>query len=159
MTSEYKQVLEFTKESGYECSDEPKAMTKQEVKFVTSMVLDELMELMVTIEPCYKLEMIKMIINSRDLPYKKIDNEIELIAEQADAMVDANYYMLNAACKNGMQLDKIFQEVHMANMNKRDKETGKFLRNESGKIIKPKDWKEPDIIGVVKEMYKLNSIE
>ena len=34
-------------------------------------------------------------------------------------------------------------------MAKRDPETGKFLKREDGKIIKPKGWKAPDVEGEV----------
>ena len=43
----------------------------------------------------------------------------------------------------------IFSLVHAANMAKRDPETGKFLKREDGKIIKPKGWKAPDVEGEV----------
>ena len=62
-------------------------------------------------------------------------------------MVDIWYYSLNAAAKKGIDLSKIFEEVHAANMAKKDPTTGKFIIRESdGKIIKPDGWKEPNIM-------------
>ena len=53
--------------------------------------------------------------------------------------------MLNAAAKKGIDIDATFNEVHRANMDKKDQLTGKFLRREDGKIIKPTGWKQPCI--------------
>jgi predicted HAD superfamily Cof-like phosphohydrolase len=59
---------------------------------------------------------------------------------QADALVDVYYYSLNAAAKNGFNISAVFGIVHAANMAKRDPATGKFLKREDGKIIKPSGW-------------------
>lgn len=72
-------------------------------------------------------------------------DEATVISEQADAFVDVYYYMLNAAAKKGINVSKIFDIVHGANMAKRDPTTGKFLKRDDGKIIKPAGWKAPDI--------------
>ncbi len=60
---------------------------------------------------------------------------------QADALIDVYYYSLNAAAKKGINLSAIFKIVHAANMAKRDPATGKFLKRDDGKIIKPAGWK------------------
>ena len=69
-------------------------------------------------------------------------------------MVDAWYYMLNAASKRGIDLSKIFDEVHSANMRKKDPETETFKKRDDGKILKPKDWKPADIVSLVSNMGK-----
>ncbi len=68
-----------------------------------------------------------------------------IISEQADAFVDVYYYMLNAAAKKGVNVSAIFDIVHNANMAKRDPATGKFLKRDDGKIVKPAGWRAPDI--------------
>jgi len=72
-------------------------------------------------------------------------DEATVISEQADAFVDIYYYMLNAAAKNGVNVSAIFDIVHGANMAKRDPATGKFLKRDDGKIIKPPGWQAPDV--------------
>lgn len=150
--SEYSRVKEFNKAADQECSDIPRAMTKDEVHFLTKMMLDELMEFMVTVNPEYKVEMIKMIGRSKDLKFNENISNEELIAEQGDALVDCNYYALNAAVKCGIPLDKIFDEVHQANMNKVDPITGKCNIREDGKILKPEGWSPPDIVSLIKKL-------
>eukprot|EP00961_Rhodomonas_salina_P176604 2380272-Rhodomonas_salina.2 len=60
---------------------------------------------------------------------------------QADALIDVYYYSLNAAAKKGMNISAVFDIVHAANMAKRDPATGKFIKRDDGKIIKPDGWK------------------
>lgn len=80
-----------------------------------------------------------------------------IIAEQADAAADIIYYLANAYAKIGVNLGRVLKEVHKANMNKRFESDGKFHRNEEGKVIKPKEWKEPDIKKCIEEQIKNKS--
>ena len=89
----------------------------------------------------------KMIDEAKNIPKMNVAPNCtnELIAEQSDAFVDIWYYSLNCMAKQGVNLSKIFDLVHNANMAKRDPLTGKFIKREDGKIIKPKGWKAPDV--------------
>merc|ERR1719336_2468089 len=69
----------------------------------------------------------------------------KIISEQGDALDDIWYYSLNAACKKGVNLCSIFDVVHAANMAKIDPATGKCIKREDGKIMKPAGWKAPDV--------------
>ena len=72
-------------------------------------------------------------------------DETEMVANQADALVDIRYYSLNAAAKKGVNLSSLFDIVQAANMAKKDPVTGTFLKREDGKIIKPQGWTLPDV--------------
>ena len=73
-------------------------------------------------------------------------NELhELIGEQGDAFVDIWYYSLNCMAKKGVNLSKIFNLVHAANMDKKDPKTGKFIKRSDGKILKRKGWLPPNV--------------
>ena len=91
----------------------PIFLSPEKVNFITQMVNDELEELKVA----------------------------KTIGEQADALVDAIYYICNTAVKQGINLDNIFNIVHEANMSKIV--NGKVLRRQDGKILKPDGWKDP----------------
>lgn len=153
-------VRQFTKESGANAPNEPELMTKDEVLFLIKMMLDEIMELGATVSEPHEVKyaMIKMITDSKDLPKVEGTKE-ELIGEQGDALVDSYYYSLNAAAKKGVNLSKIFELVHKANMDKRDPTTGTFLKREDGKIIKPQGWKEPNITEEIRRQTKEGSFE
>lgn len=150
LKSDSDKVKEFTEASlNINCPKEPILIPKDEIIFTIRMIFSEASELVSTVtsnsEECK--ELLNDALNNIDL-CKKYDykDDIERIAAQADAMVDANYYMQNIACKHGMNLSKIFDIVHDANMNKRDPITYQFIRRESdGKIMKPLNWKAPDI--------------
>lgn len=142
-------VKEFTEASGFDIPKEPKKMTKEEVHFIVKMVIDEMMELMATVESPveYKMNMVRMIVQAKEVTRDFANmSDDEIIAEQHDAFVDSWYYSLNSASKNGVNLSKIFTLVHDANMAKRDVESGRFLKREDGKIIKPVGWVEPNIV-------------
>lgn len=156
--SDSQKVREFTEQSsGKECPSQPEPMDANEVKFIIRMVLSEMVELAqtVTTNSTEAVKFVKECMgadvkqnykppNLQDPEYKAM-----MCAEQYDAMVDAYYYMLNAACKKGVNLSNIFDVVHAANMNKRWPD-GTFHRREDGKIIKNPDWKEPDVKGEIK---------
>lgn len=153
-------VREFTKESGSDVPNKPELMNKDEVFFLIKMMLDEIMELAATVaDPQFtKFNMIKMICDSKDIEQNMCCEPVR-IAEQADALVDCYYYSLNAAAKKGVNISKIFQLVHKANMDKRDPITGKFIKREDGKIIKPQGWKAPDIREEIIKQIKEGSFE
>ena len=153
-------VKQFTEEStGKVCPATPQIMNKDEVKFLISMVNSEMLELALTV--CNSPEEAIQLFNDarfRDFNtnYVRPSSNVQLIAEQADAMVDAWYYMLNAGAKKGINLDKVFDVVQDANMNKRFPD-GTFHRREDGKVIKPQDWKEPDIDSEIQRQLKHGS--
>ena len=152
-------VREFTGGAGQPTPERPCAMNEDEVRFITKMILDETMELLATMYPpsVAKQTMKKFIDDSKDLPQEsyKDTEAFQIIADQADALVDIYYYSLNAACKKGINLSAIFGIVHQANMNKRDPATGKFIKRESdGKIIKPAGWTPPDVEGEIQRQLK-----
>ena len=155
-------VKEFTEGStGKECPQYPVAMQKDSVVFLIKMVISELDELMCTVSQ-NKDEKDKLMLEAfqaRD-ECKDFDHEYQVkkIAAQADAMVDAWYYMLNASAKHGMNLSDLFKVVHQANMNKRDPKTGKFVRRASdGKIVKPEGWMPPDIEKEIQRQLEFGS--
>jgi predicted HAD superfamily Cof-like phosphohydrolase len=150
-------VKEFTVATGYDIPKEPQKMNKDQVHFIVKMMIDEIKELMATVEKPeeYKKTLINLIDHTKDVerPFETMSDE-EIIAEQHDAFVDSYYYTLNCAAKNGVNMSKIFNLVHQANMAKKDPESGLFNRRADGKIIKPPGWIEPDIVGEIKSQIK-----
>lgn len=151
LSSDALNVHQFTTETGHLCPDTPQVMSKESAKFIIRMVMSELDELACTVceTADERDQLMQDALDSRD-PCEHLrssyQSKEELIGAQFDALVDAWYYSLNTAAKHGVNMSKIFNVVHTANMNKRDPKTGKFLRRESdGKIIKPEGWQAPDI--------------
>ena len=153
-------VKQFTEEStGQACPTTPKVMGKDAAIFLIKMVMSELVELAQTVTDDTETAVALV----RDcagvdahLSYKLPTASIEVVAEQADALVDAMYYMHNAGCKHGWNLTQVFNVVHQANMAKKwDDNT--FHRRDDGKVIKPQNWVEPDIVAEMTRQEKQGS--
>lgn len=106
-------VREFTVACNEGIPQKPQFMTQEQIKFIEKMVNDEMKELA----------------------------SATSVTEQADALVDAIYYLCDCAVKQGMNLDPLFEIVHAANMAK--VVDGKVLKRDDGKILKPEGWKDP----------------
>lgn len=110
--TEVKQFSDACQEKGNPAN--PKLMTKEAIAFIREMVNDELDEL----------------------------EEAVNTVEQADALVDAIYYICDTAVRHGLNLDPLFRIVHRANMQK--VVDGHVIRREDGKIMKPDCWEDPE---------------
>ncbi len=93
-----------------------------------------------------------------DLRVKLIEEELQElkdaitdrnIVEVADALTDLLYVIYGAGHTFGINLDDCFVEVHSSNMTKVDKETGKVIKNEHGKVMKPAGYVRPDLSAIV----------
>lgn len=150
--SNYTQVLEFTNAVRLAkglpaCPIIPQPMSKAEVCFLVGMVFSEMSELIDTVTDSAEetTEIMKAAIKIDRHEHKKITDPVELIAAQADALVDDIYYKYDAACKKGMNISTVFDLVHQANMRKLV--DGKVILREDGKVMKPQGWQEADIKG------------
>ena len=108
-----RQVREFTRATQTDLPDRPVQLSLDRVDFVRRMVADEMQEL----------------------------GEARDVTEQADALVDAIYYLMDTAVRHGIDLDPLFDIVHRANMGK--VVNGSVLRRADGKILKPEGWVDP----------------
>jgi predicted HAD superfamily Cof-like phosphohydrolase len=160
MKSDYNLVKEFTEGTGNLCPTSPSVMSKEQTFFLSKMILDEVMEFMACVcGPEESKSVLKSFINeSKDIPQEDYTNDdnfnSQQISDQGDALVDSYYYSLNAACKAGIDLSSIFKVVHKANMDKKDPKTGKFIKREDGKILKPPNWQPPDIVAEIKRQLE-----
>ena len=154
MSTRSERVKIFTEQSrGLVLPTHPRKMTRSEVEFLVKMNCGELMELLVTVlanEEDARL-VLKTLVDKAEYPSFKAQgqDDVTIMAEQADALVDIDYYNLNGAAKVGFNEDEVFDVVHQANMDKRSKVDGQFHLNSEGKVIKPEGWREPDVKAVV----------
>ncbi|CAK7994483.1 Hypothetical protein POVR1_LOCUS7 [uncultured virus] len=143
MASFASQVKDFTLDT----RDQPVVMSKESVTFIIRMVCSELVELAQTVTDSVEeaATLVRTNVNTDLNPgYVRPLDEISIAADQADALADVNYYVYNCGCKHGINLSRVLDVVHQANMSKKFPD-GTFHRREDGKIIKPDGWKEPDI--------------
>jgi len=147
-------VKEFTEGSmGVVCPAKPMAMTREKAQFIIRMVISELDELACTVtnDADDRDNFMQSCLDTRDKCKEFVyESQVDLIAAQFDALIDAWYYSLNISAQHGVNLSSIFDIVHQANMAKRDPITGKFIRRATdGKVIKPEGWKAPDVEGEI----------
>jgi len=163
--SDAEKVRQFTNEAGQPAPEYPQSMNVDEVKFICKMIIDETLELLVTVmsnEDAKKylnkcVDESKLNDGNNDNINMKMNDKNEIIGEQADAFVDIWYYCLNAAAKKGINLSKIFNIVHDSNMAKKDPLTNQFIKRDDGKIIKPKGWQPPNIKQEIENQIKNGS--
>ena len=62
------------------------------------------------------------------------------IVEIEDAIGDLLYVTFGMAVEMGLDIDRIFNEIHISNMSKSDK-NGKVIKDIGGKILKSKEYK------------------
>ncbi len=140
-------VLQFTQKSGFTCPSTPVIMNIDSVSFLINMLASELVELAQTVTDNYS-DAVAMVQKAAkcdlNVNYVKPTDTVQVIADQADALVDIQYYMYNAAVKHGINLDSVFHIVHEANMAKKFPD-GSFHKRADGKILKPDNWLAPDV--------------
>lgn len=82
--------------------------------------------------------------------HEYIDAEMDSdMVEISDALGDMIVIIIGTALSYGIPLDKIWNEIHKSNMAKIDEDTGKVIRRDDGKVIKPESWTPPDIQGIL----------
>lgn len=70
--------------------------------------------------------------------------KIEDKAEVIDACFDTIWVILGYMHSLGLDVDGIWKEGAKSNLIKIDEETGKVIKRDDGKILKPQGWRPPD---------------
>ena len=74
------------------------------------------------------------------------DNRVE----QLDALVDILVVTMGAIRAAGWDGEAAWKEVMDTNFAKIDPETGKVIKREDGKVLKPEGWKAPELAQFIK---------
>ena len=156
--SDYEKVRDFTIQAGQHVTDKPTKLDKEEVRFLLRMCLSEMQELALTVTDSVEesVEMLNDCMKTIDKSaHEQLTTDTQVIAAQADAVVDSWYYSCNAFAKKSVDISSVFDTVHEANMAKRDPKTMKFNKREDGKILKPEGWMPPDIQAEIARQQEL----
>ena len=65
--------------------------------------------------------------------------------EQLDALIDILVVTIGAVRAGGMNAEGAWKEVMDTNFAKIDPTTGKVIKREDGKVLKPEGWKAPEL--------------
>lgn len=152
-------VREFTEARlGRSVPATPVVLSKNAVRKYLGLCMSEMVELARTVTDS-NAEALELVRSCLGMDAARIEptfnTEVEIIASQADAMVDLEYYSRDIANEHGINLDTVFDEVHDANMLKKFPD-GTFHTAEISpgifKVIKPPGWIElgvPDVDKVI----------
>ena len=89
-----------------------------------------------------------------ELYYKLIKEEFEEFrvahrekdeVEMLDACMDMIWVILGFCHMKGYKTDAAWNEVARSNLAKIDRKTGKVIKREDGKVLKPEGWTPPDL--------------
>ena len=70
--------------------------------------------------------------------------------EQLDALIDILVVTIGAIHSMGADAEGAWKEVMSTNFAKIDKKTGKVIKREDGKVLKPDGWTPPELHSFVK---------
>ena len=70
--------------------------------------------------------------------------------EQLDALIDILVVTIGAIHSMGADAEGAWQEVFKTNLAKIDVNTGKVIKREDGKVLKPVGWKPPNLLPHIK---------
>ena len=65
--------------------------------------------------------------------------------EQLDACMDMIWVILGYCHMKGYKVEGAWNEVARSNLSKIDKVSGKVLKREDGKVLKPENWQPPNL--------------
>ena len=69
--------------------------------------------------------------------------------EQLDALIDILVVTIGAVRAGGMNAEGAWKEVMDTNFAKIDPNTGKVIKREDGKVLKPEGWKAPELTNFI----------
>ena len=102
------------------------------------------------IEACEQKPTVENIFLYRDLIVEEFTEFINAFnaednVEQLDACMDMIWVILGYCYMKGWNVDAAWKEVARSNLAKINPETGKVIKREDGKVLKPEGWTPPQL--------------
>lgn len=102
------------------------------------------------IDACDQLPSTKNILLYYDLIVEEYKEFLDAViadddVEQLDACMDMIWVILGYCKMKGYNVDGAWAEVARSNLAKIDPTTGKVIKNEVGKVMKPEGWTPPNL--------------
>ena len=102
------------------------------------------------IEACEQKPTVENIFLYRDLIVEEFTEFINAFnaednVEQLDACMDMIWVVLGYCYMKGWNVDAAWKEVARYNLAKINPETGKVIKREDGKVLKPEGWTPPQL--------------
>ena len=88
-------------------------------------------------------QLYKKLIDEEYSEFIEADNANDDV-ERIDACFDMIWVIVGYMQSRGWDCDKLWDEGALSNLKKIDRATGKVLKREDGKVMKPEGWQPPD---------------
>lgn len=75
-------------------------------------------------------------------PSQELDGEVDRV-QQLDALIDIMVVTIGALHSLGINAEAAWKEVMRSNLSKIDPVTGRVIKREDGKVLKPEGWQPP----------------
>jgi hypothetical protein len=79
--------------------------------------------------------------------------DAETVVEAVDAALDTIVVCIGLLYSLGVKPQPLWNEVKRSNMAKIDPATGRVLKREDGKVLKPAGWTPPALLRLITEQY------
>lgn len=143
MTTIRDQVREFHEAAKAPILEKPEVAPEDRMRLRLSLVTEEFSEFL---ESALGAEAVKPLKDKLKALISDAPLQVDLV-KLVDAMADMDYVVEGTRLECGVDGGPVAEEVHRSNMAKFGPGS---RRREDGKVLKPPDWKPPDIKGVLR---------
>ena len=157
MTKEQNQIREFMLKAGQDCPAKPTIPDLKTRILRAKVMLEECLE---SINDGLGLA----VLQETGLPEGKFLIDVDCVefvdvqpvdlVELADGLGDGIYVVKGTAVACGIDLEPIFESIHASNI---DKFRDGCIRDEFGKVRKPKDWQPPDLKSIIEKQSSIQN--
>lgn len=157
--SHYAQVVQFNEAARGDLPRKPATLSLDHVKLSLRLLIEESFE---SVEACFHadsavLKRMRDHLNAIQFTLAHETKEVDLQqnnVELLDGLCDTIVVAMGMAAMAGLPLNEGMSEVNRSNLAKIDPETGRCIKDEGGKIMKPSGWTKPDLASVISAGYK-----
>jgi predicted HAD superfamily Cof-like phosphohydrolase len=147
-------VTKFNEAARGDLPHRPVTLTLAQTKLALRLIVEESFE---AIEACFDVDsdVLKRMRSHKDaiqftLAHETTDADLQQDSvELLDGLCDTIVVAMGMAAMAGLPLNEGMDEVNRSNLAKIDPETGRCLKDDGGKILKPAGWTKPDLVSVL----------
>lgn len=142
-------LLEFHKAMGVPAPTKPCVPSDERVRLRLRLIAEEFFELLRSVESGIYETACTHCLENTEFAVRHYIDQVSIgidMPAMVDALADIDYVVEGCRVEFGIDGEPIEAAVHAANMAK----VGGTMR-EDGKILKPKDWRPPDVAGALKQ--------
>lgn len=157
--SHFHQVVQFNEAARGDLPHRPTKLTLEQAKLCLRILIEEPFE-------CFEamfdpessaLQRMRNHLNAIQYTLKHETSEADLVQNNVmllDGLCDTVVVAMGMAAMAGLPFNEGMDEVNRSNLAKIDQVSGKCLKDEGGKILKPQGWTKPDLAAVVARGHK-----